>query len=45
MEIEWFPSDIELDLSDFLITTDFDRRGNAKFVDSLINHVKSLVEI
>jgi hypothetical protein len=45
MEIEWFPSDIELGLSDFVITTDFDRLGNVKFADSLINHVKSLVEI
>lgn len=44
MEIEWFPSDIELALSDFVIT-DFDRQGNAKFADSDINHVKSLVEI
>jgi len=45
MEIEWFPCYIELDLSDLVITTDFDRRGNVKFADSLINHVKSLVEI
>jgi len=45
MDSEWFPSDIELNLSDFVIATDFDRRGNAKFADSDINHVKSLVEI
>jgi hypothetical protein len=45
MEIEWFPSDIELGLSDLVITTDFDRRGNAKLAAFDINHVKSLVEI
>jgi hypothetical protein len=45
MEIEWFPSDIELDLPSFIIITDFDPQGKAKFVDPGINHVNSLVEI